>query len=104
MPNKDPSIWDAIITIFREYGVVMGITFILSFLRVTRDNEEPKLIKRLLEAVIGSFIILIVGMTCKEFGMSLGWSYVASGFVGVFGVDQMRVYARRWAERRIDKE
>ncbi|QQP86927.1 phage holin, lambda family [Entomomonas asaccharolytica] len=104
MPEKNPSFWGALISIFQEYGVVMCITFILSYLRISYDDKEPRIMRRLLEATIGSLIALIVGMTCTEFGLSAGWTYAVAGWIGTFGVDQMRVWARRWTDKRIDKE
>lgn len=103
MPNKDPNFWSALFAVFEDYGFVMCITFVLSYLRISYDDKEPRLMRRLLEATIGSLIALIVGMTCTEFGFSNGWTYAAAGWIGTFGVDQMRSWARKWADKRIDK-
>lgn len=103
MPNNDPSFWESIVTIFREYGVIMCITFILSYLTISRDGKELKMIYRLRDSFIGSLLVLITGMAFKEIGLSAGWTYVIAGFIGVYGVDTFKEYAKKWADRKLDK-
>lgn len=104
LPDKDPNFIQTVITVFREYGFIMVITFILSYLSMSRDGKEPKIIYRLRDSIIGSIIVLIVGMACNEFGISLGWTYVIAGFVSVYGLDAIKELAKRWAEKRIDRQ
>lgn len=103
MPNNDPSFWENVIAAFREYGLIMCITFILSYLTISRDGREPKMIYRLRDAFIGSLLVLISGLAFKEMGLSAGWTYAFAGFVGVYGVDTIKEYARKWADKRIGK-
>lgn len=101
MPNKTPQFWESILAIFSEYGFVMCITFILSYLRISYENKRHSLASRLLESTIGSLLALIAGLTFEKLGWSEGWTYGAVGFIGVFGVSQIKEWGRKWAENKI---
>lgn len=100
MPEKDPSFWALVLTALRDNGLAMALTFLLIFLRVQYDGKETNTARKLIEATLGALIVMVVGLTVKEFGFSIGWSFFASGFVGILGVDQVRQLGKRWSERK----
>lgn len=101
MPEKDPSMWAVVLMALREHGLAVALTFVLSYLRILYDDREPNPIRQLIEACLGAVIVLVVGLTAEEFGLSPGWSYAAAGFVGTLGVNQVRAMARKWAVRKV---
>lgn len=102
MPDKDPSFWVLVLLALKENGLAMAIAFVLAWLRIQYDAKEASVWRKLLEASIGSVIVMVVGLTVKEFGFSIGWSFATSGFVGILGVEQLRQLGKRWAERKVD--
>jgi lambda family phage holin len=101
MPDKDPSFWVLVLLALKENGLAMGLTFILTWLRVQYDGKETSPARKLIEASLGALIVMVVGLTVKEFGLSIAWSFATAGFIGVLGVEQVRQLGKRWAERKI---
>ena len=102
MPDKDPSFWVLVLLALKENGLAMAIAFVLAWLRIQLDAKEASVWRKLLEASIGSVIVMVVGLTVKEFGFSIGWAFATSAFVGILGVEQLRQLGKRWAERKVD--
>lgn len=100
--DKDPSFWAVILVALKENGLAMALTFLLTWLRIQFDDREPRPLRQLIEASLGSLIVMVVGLSMKEFGLSSAWSFAAAGFIGVLGVEQIRQLGRRWAERKAD--
>ena len=69
---------------------------------VIPDAKEPRPVRQIIEPLLGAIIVLVVGVACKEFGLSSGWSFFAAGFIGILGVEQVRQLGRKWAERKAD--
>ena len=103
MPDKDPSFWALVLTALRENGLAMILTFALTCLRIQYDAQETKLWAQLIEASLGSMIVLVVGLAVKEFGFSIAWAFATAGFLGVLGVGYARQLAKRWSERKVDE-
>ncbi len=102
MPEKDPSFWVLVLLALKENGLAMILAFVLTWLRVQYDGTEASHSRKFLEALLGGVIVMVVGLVVKELGLSIAWSFAASGFIGVLGVDQVRQFGRRWAERKVD--
>jgi lambda family phage holin len=100
MPEKDPSFWALVITALRDNGLAMALTFALIFLRVQYEGKETSTVRKLIEATLGALMVMVVGLTVQNFGLSSGWAFFASGFVGILGVDQVRQLGKRWSERK----
>ena len=96
-PENDPTLIEQINT----HGVAAGMAFVLSWLRIQYDNKEPRPVRRLIEASLGGVLVFLIGITAERFGVSQGWSYVAAGFIGVLGVDQVREFAHKWARKKV---
>lgn len=106
MPEKDPSFWAlvlaTVLAALRDNALAMGLTVALVWLRIQYDGKETKFWRQLIEAALGALIVMVVGLASQSFGFSSGWSFFASGFVGVLGVDQVRQFGRRYAERKAE--
>ena len=102
MPERDPSLWASLLLVVRDHGPAVVLAFALSYVRILYDAKESRPVRQTIEALLGALIVLVVGLTAEKFGLSNGWSYFAAGFVGILGVEQVRVFGRKWAERKID--
>lgn len=102
MPERDPSLWASLLLVVRDHGPAVVLAFALSYVRILYDAKEPRPVRQIIEALLGAIIVLVVGVACKEFGLSSGWSFFAAGFIGILGVEQVRQLGRKWAERKAD--
>lgn len=103
MPKKAPSFWALVLTALREDGLAMVLTFARTWLRIQYDAKETRPWRQFIEATLGALIVMVVGLTVKEFGVSIAWSFATAGFIGVLGVEQTRQLGKRWAERKADE-
>lgn len=101
MHDNPPGFFETLRAAFDAHGVSALMAFALSYFRVLYDDKEPKPVRQLLEALLGGMIVLLVGLSCDELGMSRGWSYVAAGIVGTLGVNWVRTIARAWAKKKV---
>ncbi|EIU5460361.1 phage holin family protein [Pseudomonas aeruginosa] len=102
-PEKDPSFWALLLAALNGHGLAVALAFLLSWVRILFDANEPNIWRQLLEAALGAALVLVAGLASEKFGLSGGWSYALAGFVGVFGVEQVRRLGRRWARRKVDQ-
>lgn len=102
-PEKDPTFWVLVLAALREHGLAVALAFALSYVRILYDDKEANPWRQLLEATLGAILVLLVGLGAEKFGLSGGWSYAVAGFVGVLGVEQVRRFGRRWAERKVEQ-
>lgn len=101
-PEKDPTFWVMFAASLRDHGLPAALAALLSYLRVLYDDKEPRWDRRLIEASLGGVLVFSFGVGAEKFGLGGGYSYAVGGFVGVLGVDQVRRFASRWAERKAD--
>lgn len=101
-PEKDPTFWVMVAAAFKDHGLAALLAFALTYLRSLYDDKEPRWDRQLLEAALGGVLVFMVGIGAEKFGMSGGYSYAVAGAVGVFGVEQVRQFGRRLAEKRAD--
>lgn len=102
MPEKSPEFWIGVALALREQGLAMTLTFVLSYLRIRLYGDQPSIVRSVLEAAVGALLVMIVGLAVKEAGLSEAWTLFTAGFVGILGVDQVRVLARKWAVRKVE--
>lgn len=100
MPEKDPAFWAGVVITLREHGLVMMLTFVLSYLRIRLYIEQPTVARSVLEATVGAVLVMIIGMGVQAAGMNMAWTLFTAGFVGILGIDQARVLGKRWTERK----
>ncbi|MEX7117025.1 phage holin family protein, partial [Pseudomonas aeruginosa] len=72
-----------------------------TWLRTQYEGKEPSIVRQLIEAALGAMLVMVVGLTAKEFGWSPAWQFFAAGFVGVLGVSTVQKLGARWAERKV---
>ncbi|WP_244517236.1 phage holin, lambda family [Pseudomonas linyingensis] len=102
MPEKDPALLAAALIMLRDHGFAGLLAFVLSWLRIRFDAKETDPARQLIEASLGGVLAFVIGLACEKLGLSGGWSYVAAGFVGTMGVNQVRSLAGKWAQRKVD--
>ena len=102
MSEKDPALWAAAALTLRDHGLVGLLTFVLSWLRIKFDAQETDRARQLIEASLGGLLAFMIGLACEKLGLSGGWSYVAAGFIGTMGVNQVRNRAGKWAQRKVE--
>lgn len=101
MPEKDPALLAAAVLILRDHGLAGLLAFVLSWLRIKFDAKETDRARQLIEASLGGVLAFVIGLGCEKLGLSGGWSYIAAGFIGTMGVNQVRALAGKWAERKV---
>jgi len=102
MPEKSPEFWAGVLLALREHGLAMMLTFILSYIRIQLYGDQPSIVRALLEAAAGALLVMIVGLAVNQAGLNLAWTLLAAGFVGVLGIEQVRVLSKRWAARKVE--
>lgn len=101
-PEKDLTFWVIVTAALKDHGLAGLLAFVLSYLRILYEAKEPRWDRQLLEAALGGVLVFLVGIGAEKAGLGGGWSYGVGGVVGVLGVEQVRLFARRWAERKAD--
>jgi lambda family phage holin len=56
-----------------------------------------------LEVTGGGLITFMAGSAIEAFGLSNGWCYTIAGAIAVFGIDQVKAFAARFADKKIDE-
>ncbi|GAB3464241.1 phage holin, lambda family [Azotobacter salinestris] len=102
MPEKSPEFWAGVLLALREHGLTMMLTFVLSYLRIRLYGDQPSILRSLLEASVGALLVMIVGLAVNAAGLNVAWTLLTSGFIGILGIDQVRVLSKRWAERQVE--
>jgi len=102
MPEKSPEFWAGVLLALREHGLAMMLTFILSYVRIQLYADQPSLLRTLLEAAAGALLVMIVGLAVQAAGLNIAWTLFTAGFIGILGIEQVRVLSKRWAERRVE--
>lgn len=101
-PEKDPTFWVIVIAALKDHGFAGLLAFGLSYMRILYDDKEPRWDRQLLEAALGGVLTFLVGIGVEKAGLGGGWSYGFAGVIGVLGVEQVRQFGRRWAERKAE--
>lgn len=103
MPEKNPALWVALWDALPDpvRGALLGT--VVAFLRVMYDDREPRLLRRLLESTLCGAIAFAVASAAEAMGLHGGYSTFAGGAVGLLGADQVRAWAQRWGQKRIDQ-
>lgn len=100
MPDKDLSFWAGIVATLREHGLIMMMTFILYYMRIQLYGNGRTWKAELLEATIGTVLIMMTAKGLQAMDINEGWTWGASIFIGLIGIDKAREYIERWAARR----
>lgn len=100
MPDKDLSFWAGIVATLREHGLIMMMTFILYYMRIQLYGNGRTWTAELLEATIGTVLIMMTAKGLQAMDINEGWTWGASIFIGLIGIDKAREFIERWATRR----
>lgn len=100
MPEKSPEFWVALAAAFREHGLAMTLTFVLSYIRIHLYGERKSWMAKVVESLFGALLIMLVGLAVNALGANLAWTLFAAGLIGLLGIDQVRALAGKWAERK----
>lgn len=73
---------------------------VVALLRILYDGRVHRM-RRFLEAMLCGAIALGVAHLVEALGMTQGWATFLGASIGLFGVDQVREWGRRIAERRV---
>lgn len=50
MPEKDPNLWAIIAAAINNHGFAAGLAFVIAYLRILYDDQEPKPVRKFLSA------------------------------------------------------
>ena len=105
-PDKDPSMYAALAniwTVLAEPIRAAIISSVIAFFRVIYDGKEPKMVRKLLESALCGSIALGVASGIQAMGMPEGFGTFLGAAIGLFGADQVRLWGRKLAEKRINQ-
>lgn len=106
MPEKDPSLWITVLAALwnalPEPIKAAIIATLVALVRVMYDDREPRTLRRLLEAALCGAIALCIASLSEAIGLPSGYATFAGGAVGLLGAEQVREWARRIAQRRVE--
>lgn len=102
MPDKAVSTWLALWDSMPEPIRAAIIATLIAMVRVMYDDKEPRIIRRVLEAVLCGAIALGVAELAEAVGLPSGYATFAGGAIGLLGADQVREWAKRIAQKRVD--
>lgn len=100
MPDKDIGFLAGLLGTLREHGVLMTMTFIISYMRIHLYSNGRTWKAELLEAMLGTIVIMMTANGLQAMEVNEGWSWGASIFVGLIGIDKAREFIELWAGRR----
>ena len=101
MIDKNPDLLMSALAAIREYGLVMSLTFALSYIRIRLYGERKSVVASILEAAFGALLIMLIGLGINAMGLNVAWTLFSAAFIGLLGVDQIKSLAQKWASRKI---
>lgn len=104
MPDRDPYTFLQLLSTIPEPWRAAMAGFFVAILRIMYDGQEPRLVRRLLEATLCGSIALAVTYGAEAFGWPEGLGIFLGGAVGLFGADQVRAWGQHVATRYSEKD
>jgi len=98
-PTGDPNVLAQLWASIPEPLKAAIMNVILSTVMAFR-NKERTFWTSLWEVTSGGVITFIVGSTVEAFGFSSGWGFAIGGAIAVFGIDQVKAFAAKFAEKK----
>lgn len=102
MPEKNISTWFAVWDSLPEPMRAALVATAVAMVRVMYDDREPRIVRRVLESVLCGAIALGVAELAEAVGLPSGYATFAGGAIGLLGADQVREWAKRVAQKRVD--
>jgi lambda family phage holin len=101
-PTSDPSalaqLWAAVPEPLKAAIMSAVLSTIMAF-----RNGERTLWTAFLEVTGGAVITFMAGSAVEAFGLSNGWCFAIGGAVAVFGIDQVKAFASKFAEKKVSE-
>lgn len=104
MPEKDPSIWAALLAWLSQHVPVLyaaGLCFLVALIRVIYGGGTRR--QALLEAALCTLITLGLIPVLEWCGLPESMATAAGVFTGFLGVKKISEYADRWLGRKADE-
>ena len=101
MADRDPGTWYALWATVPEPVKAALMTMILSAIVSLQDKDET-LRGMLMRVSVGTTLILMASNGFQAAGMSDGWGYLMGVLVGLFGLEQFKVWVKKWADKKVD--
>ena len=98
MPERQ--FWEAIPAPIRAAFLAVAV----ALLRVYYDNNEPRTLRRLIEAVLCGAIAFGLAEGLAAASVPTGMATFAGGFVGLLGADKAREVARKYVRDKLAKD
>ena len=100
MPERLGPLWEAIPVPIRA----AFLASVVALLRVYYDNNEPRTLRRLIEAVLCGAISFGLAEGLVAASVPPGMATFAGGFVGLLGADKAREVARKYMRDKLAKD
>ena len=100
MPDKDLNFWSGIVATLREHGLIMMMTFIISYMRIQLYSNCRIWGAEVLEAALGTLVIMMAAKGLQAMEVNEGWAWASAVFIGIIGIDKARDALERWAFKR----
>ena len=100
-PTGDPSalsqLWESIPEPIKAAIMNVLLSTVMAF-----RNSERTFWTSLWEVSAGGIITFMAGSAVEAFGLSNGWCFAIGGAVAVFGIDQVKAFAAKFAEKKAE--
>jgi lambda family phage holin len=98
-PTSDPSViaqfWASLPEPLKAAVMNVALSTVMAF-----RNKERTFWTALLEVSGGGIITFMAGSAVEAFGLSNGWCFAIGGAVAVFGIDQVKAFAAKFADKK----
>jgi len=94
-PNVLAQLWASIPEPIKAAIMNVALSTVMAF-----RNSERTFWTSFWEVSAGGIITFMAGSAVEAFGLSNGWCFAIGGAVAVFGIDQVKAFAARFAEKK----
>lgn len=105
MPEKDPSFWQSVYLSITTSAIWQGsiLATIIAALRVLYDDQDTKIIRVILEALLCGALALCVSSIVEMLSLPPSATVTIGGAIGFIGVTTLRDNLLKILNRKIDK-
>ena len=106
MSDKDPSFWQTLYISLTNSSIWQGslLSSVIATLRVFYDNQETKLIRVVLEALLCGALALCVSSIVEMLSLPPSATVTIGGAIGFIGVTALRDNLLKVINKKMDKE
>ena len=101
MADRDPGTWYAIWVSIPEPIKAALMTMVLSAI-VSVQDKDITWRGVFMRVSVGTTLILMASNGFQAAGLSNGWGYFLGVLIGLFGLEQFKVWVKHWADKQID--